>query len=206
MTPHNSPREALHWLRSDLRSAPGSFLVNTLAASPLIPRVLRSAIYRSVGIDMGTNNIAPFCRFAGWRTVVVGPRTYVNMGVTFEGGAPLTIGSDCLIAMNATFATSTHAIDAQLRFSPEPECRPIRVGDRCWVGAGAFVGPGVTVVDDCIIGAGAVVTKSCLVPGIYVGVPARLVRSPDGASIQPQRTHGDSPADDSGPLDVRHDD
>jgi maltose O-acetyltransferase len=43
--------------------------------------------------------------------------------------------------------------------------------------------PGVTIADDVVVAAGAVVTADCPEPGVYAGVPARLVRStvPAGA-------------------------
>jgi acetyltransferase-like isoleucine patch superfamily enzyme len=32
--------------------------------------------------------------------------------------------------------------------------------------------PGVTIADDVVVGAGAVVTRDCLEPGVYLGIPA----------------------------------
>ncbi len=49
-----------------------------------------------------------------------------------------------------------------------------------WVGAGATLINNVDVCEGCIIGAGAVVIRDINEAGTYVGVPARLMRLPDG--------------------------
>ena len=60
----------------------------------------------------------------------------------------------------------------------------VRIGDGCWLGAaaGVIVLPGVTIGPGCLISAGPVVTKDTEPNGIYVGIPARRVRTlPDGS-------------------------
>jgi maltose O-acetyltransferase len=57
-----------------------------------------------------------------------------------------------------------------------PAFKPVRVSDRCWLGARATILPGVTIGEGTIIGAGAVVTKDCKPGAVYVGVPARRLR------------------------------
>ena len=44
------------------------------------------------------------------------------------------------------------------------------------IGTGAVVVQGVVIGEGCMIGAGAVVVEDCLLPGVYVGVPARRRR------------------------------
>lgn len=54
---------------------------------------------------------------------------------------------------------------------------PIKIGDNCWIGAGAIILPAVELGDHTIVGAGAVVTKSF--PGtdqIIAGNPAKIVK------------------------------
>jgi acetyltransferase-like isoleucine patch superfamily enzyme len=52
----------------------------------------------------------------------------------------------------------------------------IEVGDDVWFGTGVRVLDGVKIVSGCVVGAGCVVSRSLEVPGVYVGVPARLIR------------------------------
>ncbi len=50
-----------------------------------------------------------------------------------------------------------------------------RVGRQCFLGAGSTVIDGLNIADGVTLGAGACATESLEVPGVYVGVPARLI-------------------------------
>ena len=54
--------------------------------------------------------------------------------------------------------------------------KSIHIGNDCWIGFGAQILAGVNIADGSIIGAGAVVTEDTESNGIYVGVPARLIK------------------------------
>jgi UDP-3-O-[3-hydroxymyristoyl] glucosamine N-acyltransferase len=56
----------------------------------------------------------------------------------------------------------------------------VTLGKNCWVGMGAVIRNKVTVTDNVFIGANALVTKDLTEPGVYVGSPARWIRSWDG--------------------------
>ena len=49
---------------------------------------------------------------------------------------------------------------------------PVRIGENCWIGAGALIMPGVTIGDNSVIGAGNVVTKTFRRMLSPTGVPA----------------------------------
>jgi len=53
----------------------------------------------------------------------------------------------------------------------------IIIGRGVWVGSGAIILGGVEICDHAVIAAGAVVTKSCEQPGIYAGIPSRLIKA-----------------------------
>lgn len=55
--------------------------------------------------------------------------------------------------------------------------RPVSIGDRTYVGAGAIILPGVTVGSDCVIGAGAIVSRDIPDGSVALGNPARVVTS-----------------------------
>jgi putative colanic acid biosynthesis acetyltransferase WcaF len=54
--------------------------------------------------------------------------------------------------------------------------KPITVENGCWIGADAWVGPGVTVGTHAVLTAGSVAGKSLEPYGIYRGNPAMLVK------------------------------
>lgn len=162
-------------LREDFASAARLTWFNSIAGSVLVPRALRWALYRLGGHRIETPNIADHCRLMGKARLTIGPGTYVNRFVFFDLLAPISIGSDCQIAPQVMFVTSTHATSAA-GFSRTPSARAVSVGDRCWIGARATILPGVRIGDDCIVAAGAVVTRDCGSGGVYAGIPARRVR------------------------------
>jgi len=157
----------------DLRWLPREFWVNVLASATVMPRVLRAAIYRSVGIHTRTLNISPGCTFTGKGAVNIGEGTFINLDCTFDALDSITIGRDCAIAPGVMVCTSTHDVAADGSFGPAIG-QPVSIGDRCWIGARAVILPGVRIADGVQIAAGAVVTKDCLAAGRYQGVPARL--------------------------------
>ena len=54
--------------------------------------------------------------------------------------------------------------------------KPIHVEYGVWIGAGAFVGPGVTVGSHAVLAAGSIATKDLEPFGIYQGNPALLIK------------------------------
>ena len=169
-------RTALRMIRDDLTWGLHHVLVNSFAGHALVPRLLRIAIYRAVGMSIATPDVFSGNTFVGKGTFTLGPGSFVNRCNYFECRAPITIGRDTAIAMSTLFVTSDHPLDADGRFSTEARGLPIRVGERCWIGARATLLPGVTVGDDVVVAAGAVVAGDCAPGGLYAGVPARRVR------------------------------
>ena len=172
-----SPRTVIQWIWFDARVGTWDLIVNGLAASSLVPRFARYAVYRSVGLSTKTSSLAPGIYFQSARTTI-GRRSFVNRGTRFFAGeSSITLGDRVQVAMGVTFLAETHAIGG-----PEQRCdwrvvgAPVRVGDGCWIGANVTVLPGVTIGPGCVVAAGAVVNRDCQPNGIYAGVPARRVK------------------------------
>ena len=54
---------------------------------------------------------------------------------------------------------------------------PIRIGPACWVAAGVFICPGVTIPEGCVVGARSLVARSLPAPWtVYAGNPCRAIR------------------------------
>lgn len=165
-------------LRGDLRIVRRHLVVNTLAGAFWMPRAGRVAVYRLVGIRALRANMYAGTRFTG-TDVVIGAGTFINQECYFDvGQTSLRIGRDCNFGPQVGIFSMTHRIHSGGGYERTSEHRPVRIGDRVWIGARATVLPGVTIGDDVVIGAGALVTVDCLEPGVYVGMPARLVRTP----------------------------
>jgi putative colanic acid biosynthesis acetyltransferase WcaF len=85
---------------------------------------------------------------------------------------PIAIGEGATIAQEAYLCTGTHDFaDAALPL----QTAPIVVGAGAFVGARAFVLPGVTIGERAVIGAAAVVTKDVPANTVVAGNPARPI-------------------------------
>ena len=152
-----------------------STLVNGVLSHHLTPRLIRWLGYRMVGLRIAAPNIYPGLRLHGrLRTVEIGRGTFFNRECFIEAEGPVQIGRDCQFGPQVMIVTSHHPRTSGGAVSKTPERRGVRIGDRVWVGARALILPGVEIGDDVVIAAGAVVTKDCLEPGLYAGVPASL--------------------------------
>src|ERR1035437_392611 len=87
--------------------------------------------------------------------------------------APIEIASHVCISQRAFLCTGNHNYK-----SPAFDLitQPIRVERGAWIGASAFVGPGVSVGSHAVLTAGSVATKDLAPYGIYQGNPAVLVK------------------------------
>ena len=110
----------------------------------------------------------------------IGNRTFIGSSCLFSVAKLIEIGDDVLIAGGCSVSDySGHPVDPDLRIAghevaPE-EVRPVRIGNKAWLGRGAMILPGVTIGEAAVVGAGAVVTKDVPPGHICVGNPGRLL-------------------------------
>jgi putative colanic acid biosynthesis acetyltransferase WcaF len=104
-----------------------------------------------------------------WR-LEVGDHVWIGDEVLILSLAQVRIGSNVCISQRAFLCTGSHDF-AKPTF--DLMIRPITVGDGCWIGAQAFVGPGVVFGDSSRCFAGAVVTKEVAAGAAVGGVPAK---------------------------------
>ena len=135
-------------------------------------RRLLSALW-GYEVDESVGMFPPFNTDFGKNTTV-GARTFINAGCKFQDQGGIFIGDDCLIGHNATLCTINHDQDPDRR--GDMEFRPIRIGDKVWLGANVTVLPGVTIGEGAIVAAGAVVTKDVAARTIVGGVPAKVIK------------------------------
>ena len=90
------------------------------------------------------------------------------------------IGDDCFISHGAMFVNDLFQSGGPAR-GDRAKWRRAKIGNHVSIGTNATVLP-VTVCEHVVIGAGAVVTRDILVPGIYAGNPARLLRGLQSSS------------------------
>ena len=86
----------------------------------------------------------------------IGSDTWIGEGVEIYNFAKVTIGSNCCISQRAFLCAANHDYrDPSMGYRHAP----ITIKDGAWIGACAFIAPGVTIGVDTVITAGSVVTK-----------------------------------------------
>ena len=122
--------------------------------------------------------ISSGCQVIGWENINFAPedlRNFQGMGNYFQAmNSEITIGRGTWIAPGAGIIASNHDI-----FDPDKRQpgKPVRIGEKCWIGMNAVILPGVELGDHTVVGAGAVVTKSfsegyCVIGGN----PAKIIK------------------------------
>jgi len=87
----------------------------------------------------------------------------------------IELGPRAIVAQEAYLCTGTHALDDP---ALALQVAPIRIGADAFIGARAFLMPGINVGPHAVIGACAVVTKDVLESQRVAGNPARPFGSP----------------------------
>jgi acetyltransferase-like isoleucine patch superfamily enzyme len=87
----------------------------------------------------------------------------------------VTIGDDCFISHGAMFINDLFSTGGPAK-GRKDLWRSTQIGNNVSIGTNTTILP-VKICDKVVIGAGAVVTKDIVVPGVYIGNPARLQRA-----------------------------
>ncbi len=87
--------------------------------------------------------------------------------------APIHIGKFATVSQGAFLCTASHNIT-----SPDHELitAPIIIENQAWVGAGAFVGMGITVAEGSVVGARAALFKCTQPWDVVGGNPAKFIK------------------------------
>lgn len=115
----------------------------------------------------------------GGRHVHMGSHVYANYNLTLVDDTHIYIGDNVMFGPNVIVATAGHPILSVLRAAEYQYNFPVRIGNNCWLGAGAVIVPGITIGDNVVIGAGSVVTKDIPDNVVAVGNPCRILREVD---------------------------
>ncbi len=154
-------QEVLWWVARSLLFAPWFPVPSGLKVAAL--RAFGAKVGKHVTIRARVNITFP------WR-FRCGDHVWIGDEVLILSLADVTIGSNVCISQRAFFCTGTHDF-SQPTF--DLIVKPIVIGDGCWIGAQAFIAPGVTMHNASRCLAGAVVVKDIAAGTTVGGVPAR---------------------------------
>lgn len=129
----------------------------------------------------------------------IGTGTFLNRNVEIVSWGEVSIGRDCAIGWDVIILDT----DQHPERGRGWDIRPVRIGDRVWIGARAIILKGVVIGDDAIVGAGAIVTHDVPAGAVVVGASARAIErrtsNPSGSSEAGGQRH----QDDASPRSAR---
>jgi acetyltransferase-like isoleucine patch superfamily enzyme len=117
------------------------------------------------------------------RTIGRGVRIGSNSGIGefcyFGAAGGIDIGENVIMGQNIRFHSENHnysRLDVLIREQGVTN-QGIKIGNDCWIGAGAVFLDGVTVGNGCVIGANTLVNKSIPDYSVAVGNPVKIVKN-----------------------------
>ncbi len=109
--------------------------------------------------------------------VFIGKRADIGCDVVFSSIAGITLGDSVLIAGKCYLGGGRYnssRLDIPIMDQGGYSRGPLHIGAGTWLGAGVTVLDGVRIGKDCIVGAGSVVTHNLPDYAVALGVPAKV--------------------------------
>lgn len=150
-------------------------------SSPLVPMPIRRGVLALLGHRFGADTrVRPGTIIQG-RRLTVGVDVLINRGCTIEAVGAITIGDEAGLGPDVLVLTVTHQIGQPGRRAGDRATAPVTIGPGSWIGARSTLLPGVTVGAGAVVAAGAIVASDVPANTLVAGVPARVLRTLDGA-------------------------
>jgi putative colanic acid biosynthesis acetyltransferase WcaF len=135
---------------------------------------LKRTVLRVFGARVGRNvTIKPQVKITFPWKLTIGDHVWLGEECWLQNLEQIIIGSHVCISQRAYLCTGNHNYK-----SPKFDLivKPITVEDGAWIGASAWVGPGVKIGNHAVLAAGSIATKDLEPFGIYQGNPAALLK------------------------------
>src|ERR1022692_929675 len=141
---------------------------------PLSLSPLKRMVLRAFGARVGRNvTIKPQVKITFPWKLTIGDHVWLGEECWLLNLERIVIGNNVCISQRAFLCTGSHNYKLP---SFDLIVKPITLENGSWIGADAWIGPGVTVGTHAVLTAGSVAGKSLEPYGIYRGNPAKLVK------------------------------
>lgn len=140
--------------------------------------MVRRFFYRAMGMTIGKGSrIGINTIVVSPRGITLGERAIVNEMCYLDGRGGIRVGNDASISFGTTIITASHDMNQGFAcYSDKTD-----IGDHVWIGAHAILLDGAKVESYAVIGAGCVFKGTAEPYGVYVGNPAKKVKTRDAS-------------------------
>ena len=109
--------------------------------------------------------------------IIIGNSTSFGGNCYLGAAGGIEIGNDVIAGQCVRFHSENHNYNNlnELIKNQGVSHKGIKVGNNCWIGAGAVFLDGAEIEDGCVVAANAVVTKKFSKNSIIAGVPAKVI-------------------------------
>lgn len=110
-------------------------------------------------------------------SLTIGDGCYIGQRNSFLVGADIAIGNGTLMASDICITSENHSTDPTclIGYGGQPLiCKPVKIGEGCWIGEKVIILPGVRIGNKAIVGAGSVVTKDVPDYSIVAGIQPKF--------------------------------
>lgn len=157
----------------DLQYIPGLRRLNQLLT------IIRMFSLKLSGANIQNNSILrPYATIIKSKNLKMGTNVIIGSRSRIFNNANVEIGNNTEIGPNLVLRTGRHIIkDYNLPLAKQgADFAPIIIGENCYFGSDVTVLGGISITSKCLIGAKSLVNKNITIPGLYAGVPAKLIK------------------------------
>lgn len=110
--------------------------------------------------------------------LIIGNDCYIGMNTIINGfSSQVTIGNNVSIAQNVNIMSDSGPNMSEILQKKYPiEKKEIKIGNHCWIGAGAILLPGTILADYSIVGANSIVKGIFPKGAVIAGSLAKIIK------------------------------
>lgn len=146
----------------------------------------KASFYGTDKIHIGSNvRIDDFCVLsAGEGGIEIGNYIHIAVYSSIIGAGKVTLSDFCNISSRVSIYSSNDDYSGEYMTNPmvPSECTnvhhaPVFIGKHVIIGCGTLILPSVTIYEGVAIGALSMISKDCESFGVYIGSPAKRIKS-----------------------------